>query len=34
MIKYDINNHEDGIYEYSKDNEIYLFIYKYMDKIQ
>ena len=31
-IKYDINNPEDRIYEYSKDNEIYLFIYKYADR--
>ena len=31
-IKYDINNPEDRIYQYSKDNEIYLFIYKYTDQ--
>ena len=31
-IKYDINNPEDRICQYSKDNEIYLFIYKYTDR--
>ena len=27
IIKYDINNPEDRIYEYTKDNDIYLYIY-------
>ena len=32
IIKYDINNPEDRIYEYTKDNDIYLYIYKYTDR--
>ena len=32
IIKYDMNNKEDKIYEYKNDKDIYLYIYKYTDR--